>query len=294
MIACSLNLNQNIHNEHLFFLISGISFILGVTLVIRIGGADMPVVVSLLNSYSGLAVAMTGFVLSNYALIVVGSLVGASGIILTNIMCKGMNRSLLNVLFGGFGTSQTKGETGGIEQLQQVKSMSPDESAMILDIAEKVIVVPGYGMAVSQAQHVVEKLANHLIETGTSVKFAIHPVAGRMPGHMNVLLAEAGVDYDLLYDMDQINSEFASSDVSIIIGANDVVNPAAKENKSSPIYGMPILNVDASKSVMVLKRSMNPGFAGIENELFFRDNTFMVFGDAKKTLEGIVEGLDSL
>ncbi len=293
LVVCSFNLNQNIHNESLFFLISGISFILGITLVLPIGGADMPVVVSLLNSYSGLAVAMTGFVLNNYALIVVGSLVGASGIILTNIMCKGMNRSLANVLFGGFG-ARAKEATGGSVQSQPVKSASSEESAMILDVAEKVVFVPGYGMAVSQAQHAVYKLANRLIEKEVDVKFAIHPVAGRMPGHMNVLLAEAGVDYSLLYDMDQINNDFGSVDVSIVIGANDVVNPAAKEDKNSPIYGMPILNVEASKSVMVLKRSMNPGFAGIQNDLFFRKNTLMVFGDAKKTLESMIDGLESL
>ena len=207
LIFCAFYLNQNVHNESLFFLISGIAVILGITLVIPIGGADMPVVVSLLNSYSGLAVAMTGFVLNNYALIVVGSLVGASGIILTKIMCKGMNRSLANVLFGGFGISAT-GVTDGNVQSRQAKSTSPEEAAMILDVAEKVVFVPGYGMAVSQAQYVVEKLANRLIDKNVDVKFAIHPVAGRMPGHMNVLLAEAGVDYDFLYDMDQINDEF--------------------------------------------------------------------------------------
>ncbi len=294
LIICSINLNQNINHEQLFFIISGICFILGVTLVIPIGGADMPVVVSLLNSYSGLAVSMTGFVLGNYALVIVGSLVGASGIILTNIMCKGMNRSLSNVLFGGFGANKTKREAKAPSQSQQVKSTSSEESAMILDVAEKVVFVPGYGMAVSQAQYAVDKLANYLIDRGVEVKFAIHPVAGRMPGHMNVLLAEAGVNYELLYDMDQINDEFSSVDVSIVIGANDVVNPAAKEDKSSPIYGMPVLNVEASKSVMVLKRSMNPGFAGIENNLFYRNNTLMVFGDAKKTLEEIITSLEDL
>ncbi|MCB1200609.1 MAG: NAD(P)(+) transhydrogenase (Re/Si-specific) subunit beta [Leptospiraceae bacterium] len=278
-----------------FAIVSGLSAILGVTLVIPIGGADMPVVVSLLNSYSGIAVAMTGFVLGNNALIVVGSLVGASGMILTNIMCKAMNRSLANVLFGGFGAAPAAGTDTGAGQIQgTVKSMSAEESAMLMDVAETVIIVPGYGMAVSQAQHVVKKLTDYLMKKGTKVRFAIHPVAGRMPGHMNVLLAEAGVDYDLLADMDQINDDFINTDITIVIGANDVVNPAAKENPASPIYGMPVLNVEQSKTVLVLKRSMNPGFAGIDNELFYKDNTMMVFGDAKKTVEGFISGLQEL
>ncbi len=274
-----------------YYILSGLAFILGITLVIPIGGADMPVVVSLLNSYSGIAVAMTGFVLKNNALVVVGSLVGASGIILTNIMCKAMNRSLLNVLFGGFGAGPAGVDAREITGT--VKSISPDEAAMILDVAEKVIIVPGYGMAVSQAQHVVKKLTDYLTKKGTSVKFAVHPVAGRMPGHMNVLLAEAGVEYDLLYDM-EINDEFPTTDVTIVIGANDVVNPAAKDNPASPIYGMPVLNAELSRTVLVLKRSMNPGFAGIENELFYKDNTMMVFGDAKKTIEGFITALQEL
>ncbi len=286
-----------VHGEptkEMFFLgIVLAAFILGITLVIPIGGADMPVVVSLLNSYSGIAVAMTGFVLKNNALIVVGSLVGASGIILTNIMCKAMNRSLLNVLFGGFGASAPTGDAGGTVQ-GTVKSSSAEEAGMLLDVAEKVIIVPGYGMAVSQAQHVVKKLADMMINRGAEVSFAIHPVAGRMPGHMNVLLAEAGVEYDLLYDMDQINDHFSRTDVSIVIGANDVVNPAAKNNSASPIYGMPVLNVEESKTVLVLKRSMNPGFAKIENELFYADNTMMVFGDAKGTVEGFIQTLEEL
>ena len=295
LVWCSFQLNHDLENAQLLLLITLVACILGITLVIPIGGADMPVVVSLLNSYSGLAVAMTGFVLKNHALIVVGSLVGASGLILTNIMCRGMNRSLTNVLFGGFGGVQKKNGAAAVTaQARQVRQASPEESAMILDVAEKVVFVPGYGMAVSQAQHAVEKLANQLTAKGVDVKFAIHPVAGRMPGHMNVLLAEAGVDYELLYDMDQINDEFSSVDVSIVIGANDVVNPAAKENKDSPIYGMPILDVEASRSVMVLKRSMNPGFAGIENELFYREKTLMVFGDAKETLSGMLAGLEDV
>lgn len=274
-----------------FYIIGGLAFILGITLVIPIGGADMPVVVSLLNSYSGIAVAMTGFVLHNNALIIVGSLVGASGIILTNIMCKAMNRSILNVLFGGFGATAAGGDQREIAG--NVKSATPDEAAMILDVAEKVIIVPGYGMAVSQAQHVVKKLTDYLSKKGTDVRFAVHPVAGRMPGHMNVLLAEAGVEYDRLFDM-EINDDFATTDVTIVIGANDVVNPAAKDNPSSPIYGMPVLNVEASRTVLVLKRSMNPGFAGIENELFYKDNTLMVFGDAKKTIEGFITSLQEM
>lgn len=278
-----------------FIVISSLAAVLGITLVIPIGGADMPVVVSLLNSYSGIAVAMTGFVVKNNALIVVGSLVGASGIILTNIMCKAMNRSLANVLFGGFGATDTTkggGQSSGIQGT--VKSMSAEEAAMLMDVAESVIIVPGYGMAVSQAQHIVKKLTDYLTKRGTSVRFAIHPVAGRMPGHMNVLLAEAGVDYDLLADMDMINDDFVNTDIAIVIGANDVVNPAAKDNPESPIYGMPVLNVEQSKSVLVLKRSMNPGFAGIDNELFYKDNTMMVFGDAKKTVEGFLSGLQEL
>ena len=284
-----------IQNERILLIITAISFILGIMLTIPIGGADMPVVVSLLNSYSGLAVAMTGFILKNNALIVVGSLVGASGLILTNIMCKGMNRSLANVLFGGFGSDLTKTtRSASDQQPKRVKRYSAEEVAMILDVAERVIFVPGYGLAVSQAQYAVKKLASKLIDKGVDVRFGIHPVAGRMPGHMNVLLAEAGIEYDLLYDRDQINDEFSRADVSVIIGANDVVNPDAKENKNSPIYGMPILDVEASKAVVVLKRSMNPGFAGIENNLFYRENTIMVFGDAKTTLDSIIASLDEL
>lgn len=273
-----------------YYLISTLAFVLGIALVIPIGGADMPVVVSLLNSYSGIAVAMTGFVLHNNALVVVGSLVGASGIILTNIMCKAMNRSLLNVLFGGFGATV---QTDSREVKGTVKSVSAEEAALILDAAEKVIIIPGYGMAVSQAQHVVKKLTDYLSRKGKEVKFAVHPVAGRMPGHMNVLLAEAGVEYDRLFDL-EINEEFALTDVSIVIGANDVVNPAAKENPASPIYGMPVFDVEKSRTVLVLKRSMNPGFAGIENELFYKENTLMVFGDAKKTLEAFITALQEL
>ncbi|MES0490476.1 MAG: NAD(P)(+) transhydrogenase (Re/Si-specific) subunit beta [Leptospirales bacterium] len=292
IIALTIFLFNEPSNEMYFWAIVGVSFFIGITLTIPIGGADMPVVVSLLNSYSGIAVAMTGFVLSNNALVIVGSLVGASGIILTMIMCKAMNRSLANVIFGGFGAETSGGgEEGGFQGT--VKSMSPDEAGMILDQAESVIFVPGYGMAVSQAQHAVKELTDQLEERGIDVKFAIHPVAGRMPGHMNVLLAEAGIDYEKLYDMD-INKHFSKTNVAIVIGANDVVNPAAKTNKSSPIYGMPVLNVEEAQQVFVLKRSMKPGFAGIENELFFKDNTTMIFGDAKKTIEGFISSLEEL
>ena len=273
-----------------FPIVIAIGLILGILSVLPIGGADMPVVISLLNSYSGIAAAMTGFVLHNHALIVSGCLVGASGLFLTNIMCKGMNRSLGNVLFSAFGKvdeSVVQKTTTGVT----VKEMSPDNAAFTMQAAESVIIVPGYGMAVAQAQHEVRKLSDELEKTGVDVKFAVHPVAGRMPGHMNVLLAEANISYDKLFDMDEINDDFASTDVALIIGANDVVNPAARHDESSPIYGMPILNVDQAKTTFVLKRSMNPGFAGIGNELFGYDNNYMVFGDAKATVSQFVETL---
>ena len=273
-----------------FPIVIAIGLILGILSVLPIGGADMPVVISLLNSYSGIAAAMTGFVLHNHALIVSGCLVGASGLFLTNIMCKGMNRSLGNVLFSAFGKvdeSVVQKTTTGVT----VKEMSPDNAAFTMQAAESVIIVPGYGMAVAQAQHEVRKLSDELEKTGVDVKFAVHPVAGRMPGHMNVLLAEANISYDKLFDMDEINDDFAGTDVALIIGANDVVNPAARHDESSPIYGMPILNVDQAKTTFVLKRSMNPGFAGIGNELFGYDNNYMVFGDAKITVSKFVETL---
>ena len=273
-----------------FTIVIAIGLILGILSVLPIGGADMPVVISLLNSYSGIAAAMTGFVLHNHALIVSGCLVGASGLFLTNIMCKGMNRSLGNVLFSAFGKvdkSVVQKTTTGIT----VKEMSPDNAAFTMQAAESVIIVPGYGMAVAQAQHEVRKLSDELEKIGVDVKFAVHPVAGRMPGHMNVLLAEANISYDKLFDMDEINDDFAGTDVALIIGANDVVNPAARHDESSPIYGMPILNVDHAKTTFVLKRSMNPGFAGISNELFGYDNNYMVFGDAKATVSQFVETL---
>ncbi|MCD8520944.1 MAG: NAD(P)(+) transhydrogenase (Re/Si-specific) subunit beta [Saccharospirillaceae bacterium] len=273
-----------------------VCLILGVSLVMPIGGADMPVVVSLLNSYSGLAGAAAGFVLGNNGLIITGSLVGASGIILTTIMCKAMNRSLTNVLFGG-----SMAATAGVSKSEndafyegKVKFSSADELAMLLDGAQKVVFVPGYGLAVAQAQHATRELANMLEAKGCDVKYAIHPVAGRMPGHMNVLLAEAEVPYDQLVEMDIINPEFAQTDVAIVLGANDVVNPAASKDPASPIFGMPILDVHNAKTVVVVKRGLSPGFAGIPNELFIRDNSLMVSGDAKKVLQETITALKDL
>ena len=261
-----------------------VSLILGILLTIPIGGADMPVVVSLLNSYSGIAGCAAGLAIQNNILIVAGALVGASGLILTNVMCKAMNRSITNVLFGGFGASTTRGddEIGG-----EVKSITPEDSYYLLEAAGSVVFVPGYGMAVAQAQHTLRELGDLLEENGTEVRYAIHPVAGRMPGHMNVLLAEANVDYNQLIEMDDINRTIEDVDVCVVIGANDVVNPAARENPDSPIYGMPIINVDQAKTVIVSKRSMAPGFAGIGNNLFYKDNTRMLFGDAKSSVETI-------
>jgi len=270
-----------------------ISAILGVLLVIPIGGADMPVVICLLNSYSGLAAMTTGFVLDNKCLIIAGSLVGASGMILTKIMCDAMNRSLLNVVAGGFGTGDLAPgavPTPGGDVV--VRRMDAEEAVMVLESASSVIIVPGYGMAVAQAQHAVAELAAVLAKRGVDVRFGIHPVAGRMPGHMNILLAEANVPYEQLHDLD-INSEFDHCDVAMVIGANDVVNPAARHNKSSPIYGMPILDVDKARTVMVCKRSLNPGFAGIENELFAKENTVMLFGDAKTVVGDLVKELSA-
>jgi NAD(P) transhydrogenase subunit beta len=281
-----------------FYLIVALSALLGILLVIPIGGADMPVVISLLNSYSGIAAAMTGFVLvqsnasAGNALIICGSLVGASGMILTKIMCKGMNRSLANVIFGAVG-GDVQSATGEVQELN-IKSYSTEEAAMIFDAAEKIIVVPGYGLAVAQAQHAVRAVADFLESKGKKVLYAIHPVAGRMPGHMNVLLAEANISYEQLKDLDEINPEFEDCDVALVLGANDVVNPAARTDKGSPIYGMPILNVDKARTVMVNKRSMNAGFAGIQNELFGYDNTIMIFGDAKDMLTQLLSDLKEL
>ncbi len=267
-----------------------LTLLLGVLLVIPIGGADMPVVISLLNSLSGVAVSMTGFVLGNNALIIVGSLVGAAGLILTKLMCEAMNRSLSNVLFGAFGAVKGGVAAAGVAAVTTgaVKSYTVEDAATMLENARTLIITPGYGMAVAQAQHAVRELSDVLEEMGVQVRFAIHPVAGRMPGHMNVVLAEANVPYDKLFAMDDINADFAHTDVALVVGANDVVNPAAKNVPESPIYGMPILNVDQAKTVIVLKRSMRPGFAGIENDLFLRDNTMMVFGDAKETLQKVI------
>jgi NAD(P) transhydrogenase subunit beta len=273
-----------------FMLLIGFGLVLGVLFVIPIGGADMPVVISLLNSYSGIAACMTGFVLSNNALIISGALVGASGIILTKIMCDAMNRSLANVLFAAVG-SQVAVVGGTSASGKVVKDVSAEDAAILLAYAREVIFVPGYGMAVSQAQHQVRELADILTEKGVDVKYAVHPVAGRMPGHMNVLLAEANVPYTQLKEMEQINPEFDHTDVAVVIGANDVVNPAARHDTTSPIYGMPILDVDKSKNVIVMKRSMNAGFAGIENELFYNDNTRMLFGDARKSLTTLIQEL---
>tara|TARA_B100001123_G_C15295962_1_gene1019202 strand:- start:521 stop:1903 length:1383 start_codon:yes stop_codon:yes gene_type:complete len=272
-------------------IIIGLSLLLGYLFVIPIGGADMPVVISLLNSFSGLAAATTGFVLVNNSLIISGSLVGASGIILTNIMCKGMNRTIWNVLFTAVGTDDDGGTVTEADTYQAVKSYEPEDTVVIFENARQIIIVPGYGMAVAQAQQMVAELGKVLEAKGVQVKYGIHPVAGRMPGHMNVLLAEANVPYDKLFDLDDINPEFEETEVALIIGANDVVNPAARYDTSSPLFGMPILDVDKSQTVFVLKRSMNPGFAGVENELFFNDNTIMLFGDAKETVSKLVSEL---
>tara|TARA_Y100001968_G_scaffold54023_1_gene45115 strand:- start:2493 stop:3845 length:1353 start_codon:yes stop_codon:yes gene_type:complete len=293
VVLISVNNLEVMSAYNIFYLVVILAFILGIGLTIPIGGADMPVVISLLNSYSGIAAAATGFLIDNQALIISGSLVGASGLILTNIMCKGMNRSLANVIFGAVGAETSDGSSGDGKEMN-IKSYSTTEAAMILDAAEKVIIVPGYGLAVAQAQHVAREVADNLEAKGKKVLYAIHPVAGRMPGHMNVLLAEANVSYDLLKDLDEINPEFEDCDVALILGANDVVNPAARHDQSSPIYGMPILDVDKSRTVIINKRSMNPGFAGVQNELFGYDNSIMVFGDAKDMLNDLLKEIKEL
>jgi len=278
------------HSLWAFLLLTGIAFVLGVTMIIPIGGADMPVVVSMLNSYSGWAASATGFTLNNSLLILTGALVGSSGAILSYIMCKAMNRSFISVILGGFGGESAEEGTGP-QVAKNFKSAGAEDASYMMENSSKVIIVPGYGMAVSQAQHVVKDLWQALTDKGVEVKFAIHPVAGRMPGHMNVLLAEADIPYDDVLEMDEVNSEFSTCDVALIIGANDIVNPDALTNKNSPLYGMPILESHKSRQVFICKRSMNAGYAGVDNSLFYYENASMVFGDAKQTIQIIVNAI---
>jgi NAD(P) transhydrogenase subunit beta len=286
-VICGLALVFKPEMMWLFPILTLIALVSGVILIVPIGGADMPTVIALLNSYAGLSAAAMGFALDNKLLILAGALDGSSGFILSLIMCRAMNRSFTNVLFGAFGKLQVSSKT----EERPVRSASPDEAASILESSRAVIVIPGYGMAVAQAQHKVRELFDNLTRRGVDVRFAIHPVAGRMPGHMNVLLAEADIPYDRLFEMDDINGEFAMTDVALVIGANDVVNPAARLTKDSPISGMPILDADKARTVMVIKRSMSPGFAGIDNDLYYMDHTLMLFGDAKSFVGSIVKEL---